>query len=778
MKQEIFQKSLLNSYEVLEHLVLKFVDYEIVEHLSQNLQSGEELFKAKCKSDMRRALKTKRNEPEMEKGSHFQEEIDQIKQNLDQMVKSDLETVNEDMKELLQSQSDSVKLEESEIIDQEQFENELEIEESSNIETQGMNPSSSTELILKNINFVIEEESDEETPKRQIGSPEENPSNGLTSLNKQFPNEAIYEGQRNSDEQKHGEGQIIYPNGCVYEGMWENDKASGMGILKLLNGEIYEGEFLNNMSHGFGVFTDSKGGKYEGEWKEDLQHGYGVETWANGTKFQGHYKCGMKDGIGKIVFDDGCIYDGEFSENHISGYGQFTWTDGRVYEGEWLENSMNGLIRLKYKDGRFYQGFYEDDEKCGKGVYFYPSEDENTNGRYLFGEWKSGKIEGEGVEILEDGTRSKGIWINGEKFTTFKNPDKVDMKTFIKEIVSAVKMKKFTIRLPKPKSLQLLDSLRKNSDSDGIINSSSDVTPSSKNKEKLLIFDSLIESETEAEAEGSTPVLSQSMKKANFFDKETDKKLSNSTPELSQMIQKSNLKKKLTTIDEVPNSPNLGIRDTENAVNLKNEPDLSPRIYINQQGLEESPKRVSKQPEQSPDSSFEQKARLRTSFFGFEVVEEEYDFQKSMKGDYMPVTQRDFSKKQSAQQSTARYTNPNTQIKNKGWQSHRDTRIKSSNEYQFSKRAYGLRTSRSRLSLDKSKSRKSLDRKRSLASLNVSGRKDWYQKKLFSHRKSLNHTVTGLRGSWNSDAVENLGHQQFILASKSVGNLFRVQKQQ
>jgi hypothetical protein len=243
------------------------------------------------------------------------------------------------------------------------------------------------------------------------------------------------------------------------------------------------------MSHGFGVFTDSNGGRYEGEWSSDLQHGYGVETWTNGTKFQGQYKDGLKNGIGKIVFDDGCVYDGQFIDNHISGYGNFKWTDGRTYEGEWIKNSMNGLFRLTYKDGRFFQGFYSDDEKCGKGVYFYPTrwedyKEDQTNlsllknstsssskkrkaggvrpgpGRYLFGEWKAGKIEGEGVEILEDGTRTKGIWIQGEKFTTFKNPDKSEMKTFIKEIVKNVQMEKFYICIPKPKSLRVLDSKR------------------------------------------------------------------------------------------------------------------------------------------------------------------------------------------------------------------------------------------------------------------------------------------------------------------------------
>ena len=101
-------------------------------------------------------------------------------------------------------------------------------------------------MIQKNVNFIIEEESDEETPTRQSSSTAEviTPGiNGMSRLYRKYPKGAVYEGQYDSSGRKDGEGRIVFPNGCVYEGMWKKDKASGMGILKLLNGETYEGEF-------------------------------------------------------------------------------------------------------------------------------------------------------------------------------------------------------------------------------------------------------------------------------------------------------------------------------------------------------------------------------------------------------------------------------------------------------------------------------------------------------------------------------------------------------
>jgi hypothetical protein len=41
----------------------------------------------------------------------------------------------------------------------------------------------------------------------------------------------------------NGKGRLIHPNGCMYEGHWENDLAHGFGKYLSLNGANYQGEW-------------------------------------------------------------------------------------------------------------------------------------------------------------------------------------------------------------------------------------------------------------------------------------------------------------------------------------------------------------------------------------------------------------------------------------------------------------------------------------------------------------------------------------------------------
>lgn len=78
----------------------------------------------------------------------------------------------------------------------------------------------------------------------------------------------------------HGVGTMVYEDGKVYEGYWENGKRSGHGRLVHANGSTYIGEWNNDLTNGNGVFENLEGYKYEGQWHNDTLHGTGVETWA------------------------------------------------------------------------------------------------------------------------------------------------------------------------------------------------------------------------------------------------------------------------------------------------------------------------------------------------------------------------------------------------------------------------------------------------------------------------------------------------------------------
>ena len=63
---------------------------------------------------------------------------------------------------------------------------------------------------------------------------------------------AIYSGQMLNDGQnqdiKHGYGIMRWPDGTVYEGLWENNLYNGRGKLYHASGDLYEGEFVDDMA--------------------------------------------------------------------------------------------------------------------------------------------------------------------------------------------------------------------------------------------------------------------------------------------------------------------------------------------------------------------------------------------------------------------------------------------------------------------------------------------------------------------------------------------------
>jgi hypothetical protein len=46
---------------------------------------------------------------------------------------------------------------------------------------------------------------------------------------------------------KHGKGLFYWADGAQYEGYWKYDQLNGKGRLMYENGEIYEGNFENDL---------------------------------------------------------------------------------------------------------------------------------------------------------------------------------------------------------------------------------------------------------------------------------------------------------------------------------------------------------------------------------------------------------------------------------------------------------------------------------------------------------------------------------------------------
>ena len=69
----------------------------------------------------------------------------------------------------------------------------------------------------------------------------------------------------------------------------------------------YIGSFINNQFHGHGLRIWPDGRQYAGEFKEGVRHGQGTEIWPNGNKYIGQYHNGDRHGYG--------IYCGQMDES-------------------------------------------------------------------------------------------------------------------------------------------------------------------------------------------------------------------------------------------------------------------------------------------------------------------------------------------------------------------------------------------------------------------------------------------------------------------------------
>jgi len=124
-----------------------------------------------------------------------------------------------------------------------------------------------------------------------------------------------YTGEFNSMDLPHGLGKLIYGNGNIYEGQFENGKRHGTGTLILSDGGSYIGEWKNDKKSGVGTWNVSFGDSYSGEFLDDRIDGKGVLILANGIKISGIFSNSLP-AYGTIeLFDGTKVYSGAFNPN-------------------------------------------------------------------------------------------------------------------------------------------------------------------------------------------------------------------------------------------------------------------------------------------------------------------------------------------------------------------------------------------------------------------------------------------------------------------------------
>jgi hypothetical protein len=103
--------------------------------------------------------------------------------------------------------------------------------------------------------------------------------------------EDSFEGMRNDQGQRHGQGTAIYSDGGKYVGEFKNGYRHGKGT-HTWSGNKYVGESKEGKQHGQGTATYANGDQYAGEWKNNLANGQGTLTSKDGKKIVGIFKDG------------------------------------------------------------------------------------------------------------------------------------------------------------------------------------------------------------------------------------------------------------------------------------------------------------------------------------------------------------------------------------------------------------------------------------------------------------------------------------------------------
>lgn len=79
----------------------------------------------------------------------------------------------------------------------------------------------------------------------------------------------------------------MYDNGFLYQGMFENDEMSGVGLSIDPQLNKYMGQHDRGMRQGFGIYEarQGQGNKYEGTWRENRLHGKVKEYLETGQNY-------------------------------------------------------------------------------------------------------------------------------------------------------------------------------------------------------------------------------------------------------------------------------------------------------------------------------------------------------------------------------------------------------------------------------------------------------------------------------------------------------------
>lgn len=122
----------------------------------------------------------------------------------------------------------------------------------------------------------------------------------------------IYEGEYKIENNKkimHGKGQFTFDDNYIYVGLFAENKRTNFGKLYAPKEEEdwieYEGYFNEDFTCDIeGIMIYRNGNIYDGMWNDGKHHGFGQIIFSSGNIYTGNFVNDKMNGIGRMTYKD------------------------------------------------------------------------------------------------------------------------------------------------------------------------------------------------------------------------------------------------------------------------------------------------------------------------------------------------------------------------------------------------------------------------------------------------------------------------------------------
>ena len=136
------------------------------------------------------------------------------------------------------------------------------------------------------------------------------------------------------------------------------------------------------------------------------------DAWGESIVYVGEIKNGKPNGLGLAIYNNkfALRYAGYFVNGSYEGKGAILYEDGSFLSGEWKNGKLNGQGTHYSTEKDLYIGAFIDGKKNGAGTYLF------KDNSFLQGSFKNDTYNGRCIYIAKDaGIISDNIYIDGKK---------------------------------------------------------------------------------------------------------------------------------------------------------------------------------------------------------------------------------------------------------------------------------------------------------------------------------------------------------------------------